>query len=286
MSTAATIEERPLGETSGLTVPAVGMGTWRTLDVRGAGAERRAHEIVGEALDAGARFVDSSPMYGEAERVLGGGWGGRRAEAIVATKVWTSDDDEAEAQVRRALRWYGGRVDLYQVHNLVSWPERLTMLERECDRGAVVAIGATHYSPSAFGELARVMRTGRISAIQIPYNPHERGVEREILPLAEQLGIGVVVMRPVGGGGGIVTRPPDDAQLETLRREYGLRTWGQALLKWVLSDRRCHVAIPATSRPERVRENAAAGAPPWFDDEARALVAPLAAPPRGGRPRV
>jgi aryl-alcohol dehydrogenase-like predicted oxidoreductase len=274
VSTAATIEERPLGETSGLTVPVVGMGTWQTLDVRGA-AERRAQEIVGAALDAGARFLDSSPMYGEAERVLGEGLGERRAEALVATKVWTSDDREAERQVQRALGWYGGRVDLYQVHNLVSWPGRLTLLERERDRGHVVAIGATHYSPSAFGELARVMRSGRISAIQIPYNPHERDVEREILPLAEDLGLGVVVMRPMGGGGGLVTRPPDDAKLEPLR-EYGVTTWGQALLKWVLSDRRCHVAIPATSRPERARENAAAGAPPWFDEEARALVARLA----------
>src|SRR3954471_15307593 len=273
-TTAPAIEERPLGETSGLTVPAVGMGTWQTLDVRGAQADRGAHAIVREALDSGARFVDSSPMYGEAERVLGEGLGERRAEAQVATKVWTADDDEAERQVQRALRWYGGRVDLYQVHNLVSWPERLTMLERECDRGAVVAIGATHYSPSAFGELARVMRTGRISAIQIPYNPHEREVEREILPLAEELGIGVVVMRPMGGGGGLVTRPPADSELEPLR-EYGVQTWGQALLKWVLSDPRCHVAIPATSRPGRMRENAAAGAPPRFGGEGRAHGARL-----------
>src|ERR671930_2473890 len=100
------IDERPLGATTGLTVPAVGMGTWKTLDVRGDRAERRAHEIVHEALDAGARFVDSSPMYGEAERVLGDGLGERRTEAIVATKIWTSDDREAEAQVQRALRWY------------------------------------------------------------------------------------------------------------------------------------------------------------------------------------
>jgi aryl-alcohol dehydrogenase-like predicted oxidoreductase len=273
--TAVAIEERPLGETSGLTVPAVGMGTWQTLDVRGEPAESRAHELVETALETGARFLDSSPMYGEAERVLGEGLGERRAEALVATKVWTDDDAEAERQVQRALGWYGGRVDLYQVHNLASWPERLTLLERERDRGAVVAIGATHYSPSAFDELARVMRSGRISAIQIPYNPHERDVEQEILPLAEELGLGVVVMRPVGGGGGLVTRPPEDAELQPLRA-FGVETWGQALLKWVLSDRRCHVAIPATSRPERVRENAAAGAPPWFDDEARALVARLA----------
>ena len=272
--TAPAIDARPLGRTSGLTVPAVGMGTWQTLDVRGAEAERRAHEIVAEALGAGARFVDSSPMYGEAERVLGEALAGRRDDAIVATKVWTPDDAEAERQVQRALGWYGGRVDLYQVHNLVAWRKRLTLLERERDRGTVVAIGATHYSPSAFGELAEVMRTGRISAIQIPYNPHERDVEREILPLAQDLGLGVVVMRPLGGGR-LVRDDPGPAALEPLRA-FGVETWGQALLKWVLSDPRCHVAIPATSRPGRMRENAAAGAPPWLDDEARAYVARLA----------
>src|ERR687889_1309379 len=105
--TPAAIDERPLGATSGLTVPAVGMGTWQTLDVRGDRAERRAHEVVAAALDTGARFLDSSPMYGEAERVLGEGLGERRAEALVATKVWTADDREAERQVQRALGWYG-----------------------------------------------------------------------------------------------------------------------------------------------------------------------------------
>jgi len=272
--TAPAIDARPLGHTSGLTVPAVGMGTWQTLDVRGEEPERRAHEVVGEALDAGARFVDSSPMYGEAERVLGEALGDSREAAIVATKVWTPDDAEAERQVQRALGWYGGRVDLYQVHNLVGWRKRLTLLERERDRGTVVAIGATHYSPSAFGELAEVMRTGRISAVQIPYNPHERDVERDILPLAQDLGLGVVVMRPLGGGR-LVRNDPGPTALEPLRA-FGVETWGQALLKWVLSDPRCHVAIPATSRPGRMRENAAAGAPPWLDDDARAYVARLA----------
>jgi diketogulonate reductase-like aldo/keto reductase len=213
-------------------------------------------------------------MYGESERVLAEALSDRRPEAFVATKVWTPDPHAAEAQVRRAIGWYGGRVDLYQVHNLVAWRERLALLERERDAGRIAWLGATHYSPSAFGGLAEVMRTGRIEAIQIPYNPHEREAEREILPLAAELGLGVLVMRPFGGGrlGRLRVAPEALAPLH----EFGVRTWGQALLKWALSDERCTVAIPATSRPERAAENAAAGEPPWFGPDERALVSRLA----------
>jgi aryl-alcohol dehydrogenase-like predicted oxidoreductase len=250
------------------------MGTWQTLDARGPEDERRAHAIVAEALDSGVRFMDSSPMYGEAERVLGQALSGRRAEAIVATKVWASSAREGEAQVERALGYFDGLVDLYQVHNLLAWREQLEVLERYRDAGAIRAIGATHYSPSAFGELATVMRTGRITAIQIPYNPREREVERDILPLAEALRLGVVVMRPLGQKG-LVGRPPPPRALEPLR-SFGVESWAQALLKWVLSEPCCHVAIPATSRPGRVRENAAAGSPPWFGPAERDYVARLA----------
>jgi diketogulonate reductase-like aldo/keto reductase len=190
----------------------------------------------------------------------------------VATKVWTSDPAEQREQVSAALGWFGGRVDLYQVHNLVAWRSALDLLESCGD--AVRVIGATHYSARAFGDLAAVMRTGRIGAIQIPYNPHQREVEREILPLAAELGLGVVVMRPFGEGS-LTRRAPSRSDLAPLA-EFGVRTWAQALLKWVLSDPRCHVAIPASSRPERVAENAAAGEPPWFGADERALVARLA----------
>jgi len=132
-------------------------------------------------------------------------------------------------------------------------------------------IGATHYSASAFGELARVMRSGRIDAIQIPYNPHEREVEDEILPLADELGLGVLVMRPLGGGRLAQLDPPADAL-----RELGVHTWAQALLKWVLSDPRVDVVIPATTNPEHARANAAAGEPPWLGPEERRLVERLA----------
>jgi len=272
--TAPAIDRRPLGRTSGLTVPAVGMGTWQTLDVRGAAAERQAHAIVAEALDVGARFVDSSPMYGEAERVLGECLAGRREEATVATKVWTPDDAEAERQVQRALDWYGGRVDLMQIHNLVSWPAHLTMLEAARDRGQVGLIGATHYSQAAFGELAKLMTSGRIDAVQVPYNPAQREAERTILPLAGDLGLGVLLMRPFGEGD-LTRRPPGPAELEPLR-PFGVTTWGQALIKWGLSDPRVHVSLPATAQPARLAENAAAGSPPWFGPDERAYIQRLA----------
>src|SRR5436305_8015382 len=265
------MEHRALGR-SGLSVPVVGMGTWRTFDVRDPGAVANARRVVGEALEADASFFDSSPMYGNAEEVLADALDGRRNGALVATKVWTGSREEGRAQVEHAMSLYG-RVDLYQVHNLVAWHEHLTTLESLRDDGRVAAIGVTHYSPSAFAELAEAMSSGPVDAIQVPYNPLERAIEREILPLAEELGLGVVVMRPFGEGG-LLHRAPSEEQLEPLAG-FGVRTWPQALLKWILSDGRCHVAIPATSRPERMAKNAAAGDPPWFGPEERDYVARL-----------
>ena len=176
--------------------------------------------------------------------------------------------------MKRALKFFGNSIDLYQIHNLVNWLEHLGLLERLRDAGQVRAIGATHYNSGAFGELRHVMKTGRITVIQIPYNPMERDVERDILPLAADLGLGVVVMRPFAEGA-LMRRIPSEADLAPLK-PFGVSTWGQALIKWILSDARCHVTIPATSHAYRIAENAAAGEPPWFGVEERALVVRLA----------
>jgi aryl-alcohol dehydrogenase-like predicted oxidoreductase len=169
---------------------------------------------------------------------------------------------------------FGGRIDLYQVHNLVNWQSQLDLLEGLERDGTVIALGATHYSPSAFGELQTVMKTGRITSVQIPYNPLERDVERAILPLAADLGLGIIVMRPLGEGA-LVRHTPSASELEPLAA-FGVRTWPQALLKWVLSDPRCHVAIPATSSTAHMRDNAEAGDPPWFGSAEREYVTRLA----------
>jgi aryl-alcohol dehydrogenase-like predicted oxidoreductase len=266
------MQTRPLGPT-GIDVPVVGMGTWKTFDVDPA-LEPSRREVFEAAYGAGTRLVDTSPMYGRAEELLARIVAPRRDDVIVATKVWSADDRHAARQIQDALAWYGGRIDLYQVHNLVAWPQRLDQLDRERAAGRVRAIGATHYSPDAFGDLETVMRTGRIDTVQVPYNPRQREVERRILPLAAELGLGVLVMRPFGEGV-LLRRPPSPADLAPLA-ESGVRTWAQALLKWGLSDPRCTAALPATSRPERARENAEVGQGPWFGPEQRALVERLA----------
>lgn len=163
---------------------------------------------------------------------------------------------------------------MYQVHNLVAWPRRIEMLEEQRRQGRVRAIGVTHYAEGSYDQLQTVMTGGRVEVIQIPYNPAQSRAARSILPLAAELDIGVVVMRPFGEGA-LLRRTPSTGALEPLA-EFGVRTWPQALLKWALSDERCHVAIPATTSPEHLLENLEAARPPWLGEEERALVSRLA----------
>jgi diketogulonate reductase-like aldo/keto reductase len=250
----------------------VGLGTWQRLEVAAAAGQDR--ELIRAAVATGIRLIDTSPMYGDAERLLSEGLGVIRDQVLVADKVWTPSPEEGAAQLARAVNWYGGRVDLMQIHNLVAWTAHLPMLEAARDQRRVGLIGATHYSAAAFDDLADLMVTGRIDTIQVPYNPQERAVERTILPLAAELGLGVLLMRPLGEGQ-LVRRPPGADQLTPLR-PFGVTTWGQALIKWGLSDPRVHVCLPATAHPDRLAENAAAGSPPWFGPDERAYVLRLA----------
>jgi aryl-alcohol dehydrogenase-like predicted oxidoreductase len=266
------METRRFGN-SGLTVPVVGMGTWQTFNVRNPSGVAGIRGVVDAALDAGTNLFDSSPMYGAAEQVLAATLGARRGQALIATKIWSPSTAEGRRQLSSALQAFGGRVDIYQVHNLLNWKAQLRLLEEARDDGTVSVIGATHYSPAAFGDLVRVMQTGRISMVQIPYNPLERIVEQRILPLAADLDLGVMVMRPFGEGS-LMRRPPSAEALAPLR-PFGVTTWAQALLKWILSDPRCHVAIPATADVRHAEENAAAGKPPWFTEEERSYVCQL-----------
>ncbi len=263
------VDLRPFGRT-GVELPVVGLGTWRVFDVPPT-QQTGADDVVAAALDAGVRVVDTSPMYGRAEAVLSHALVDRRRGAFVATKVWTSSGEEGRRHLSRQLGWFGGRVDLLQVHNLLAWQEHLDWMERERAVGNIGWLGATTYDPSAFGELERVMRSGRIHAVQVPLNPVEREAEERILPLAAELGLGVLVMRPFSEGG--LLRRPFPATLSAS----GLTGWPEALLRWCLADERVTVAIPATTQPEHVVANVEAASLPVLEPEVRDLVGRLAA---------
>ena len=251
---------RALGRTR-LRVPVIGMGTWQTFDTDG---DRRP--LSEEAIAAGITLFDASPMYGRAEETLARAIRERRDEVTIATKVWTADPHEGRRQIDHALQLFG-RVEIYQVHNLVNWQAHLPALEALQAEGRVAAVGATHYLAAAFDELCAVMRTGRLDMIQVPYNLARREVEHRVLPLAAELGLGVLVHSPLRDG--VLDHPPEAARLRAL----GVDTWAQAVLKWIASDERVSGVLTATRTPGRPTENAQAGRPPWFDAEQRAWIA-------------
>jgi diketogulonate reductase-like aldo/keto reductase len=247
----------------------VGLGTWNTFG----GDAGLAARVVEAAVASGSRFVDTSPMYGDAERSLAAALDVRRDDVDVATKIWAGSVEEGREQFRSQLARFG-HVELEQIHNLAAWREQLPWLEREREQGRIGRLGVTQYSPGAFGELAEAMRTGRFETVQLPLTPRERASERTLLPLAHELGMAVIVMSPLGSGA-LVRSAPAARELRPLA-EFGVETWAQALLKWALSDERVDLVIPATSRPDHTAENAAAGSPPWFGPEERRLVERLA----------
>jgi len=155
---------------------------------------------------------------------------------MIATKVWTSSPAEGRQQAEHALQLFG-RVEIYQVHNLVNWKAQLKMLEALRGERKVVTVGATHYDPGAFDDLCDVMRTGRLDMIQVPYNPRRREAERRVFPLAAELGLGVLVHSPLR------------------------------------NDPRVTRVLSATKTPGRPTENAQASDPPWFDPDQRERLA-------------
>ncbi|MCI0438883.1 MAG: aldo/keto reductase [Chloroflexi bacterium] len=249
------MEFRKLGN---IQVPAVGLGTYRTFDVSSDGEIEVRRKVVDNCVAERATFIDTAAMYGNAERVIGLVTEGRRDSFQIATKVRIHGKEEGERQIARSFALMKtDYVELLQIHNLVDWRTHLPTLERLKEEGKTGMIGVTCMTPGDYPEVAQIMKSGRIDTVQIPYNVFDRAVEDEVLPLAGELGIGILVMEPLKKGRYVsgLKRQPDLKPLAAL----GVQTWAQALIAWVLSDPRVSIAIPATTRPERVKENAAAG---------------------------
>ncbi len=253
--------------------PVLGLGTYGTFEADGA----LATSVVDAALEVGTTVFDTSPMYGAAEGSLGAALADRRESGVIATKIWAETVSEGREQYAAQRELYG-RVEIEQIHNLVAWRDQLAWLEQELAEGRIDRLGVTHWDAGRSGEqeLETALRTGKFDVVQIPLNPLDRDCERRILPLAAELGIAVLVMRPLGGARGAELRQePPAGSLQPLRA-FGVETWAQALLKWCLADPRVDLLLPATSRPARVLENAAAGSGPGFGPDERRLVERLA----------
>ena len=246
--TPGAMETRALGR-SGLSVPVVGLGTWRVFDHDDVAAARM---IVETMFEGGTRLIDTSPMYGKSEHTLAAALAQRRAEAVVATKIWTLSWSDAKDQYTEQRRLFG-TIDIEQIHNLIGWRTHLDWLEREKQTGGIRVVGVTHYSSDAFDEMEKVMRTGKVGCVQVPYNPMQREAESRILPLAE--------------GALMKLRPHTSA--------FGVMKWAEILLRWALSDPRITAVIPATGNPEHALVNSWAGEGPWFDRDQRDQVVSL-----------
>ncbi|WP_144141984.1 aldo/keto reductase [Paraburkholderia sp. BCC1884] len=277
----AQIESTPLPKmarraipSTGERLPVVGCGTWRTFDVGDDPAGRaQLAEVLRILFEAGGAVIDSSPMYGSSEAVAGALLTQLDAhgKAFVATKVWTEGREAGIAQMEESMRRFQqSRVDLMQVHNLLDWRTQLATLRDWKARGRIRYTGITHYTSSAFGEVASVMRSEKPDFVQINYAADDRTAEKHILPLAAELEIGVVINQPFGGGGLLarVTNTP----LPAWAAEIDCTSWAQVLLKFVLAQPAVTVVIPGTGRPQYMADNVRAGSGPLPDKAMRARI--------------
>lgn len=258
--TGARMHQRKI-PSSGEMLPVLGVGTWRTFDVGAKPGDRAPlAEVLRLLFEAGGSVIDTSPMYGSAEMVIGDllAAGGTRDKAFIATKVWTTGRDNGIAQMRNSMRLLKtDRVDLMQIHNLVDWRAHLPTLSAWKAEGRIRYLGVTHYTQSAHDELESVMRSDKWDFVQLNYALDDRAVERRLLPLAAERGIAVIVNQPFGGGG--LLRKLASRKLPDWAAEFGARSWAQLLLKFVLAHPAVTCAIPGTGNPEHMKDNLQAG---------------------------
>jgi diketogulonate reductase-like aldo/keto reductase len=275
---AAPMLQRPI-PSSGEAIPAIGLGTWRTFDVGGSPAERAPlEEVLQRFVALGGQVVDSSPMYGAAESVLGdlGAALAVTDRLFLATKVWTSGREAGVAQMEQSFqRLRVRRLDLMQVHNLLDWRTHLRALRAWKQAGRIRYLGVTHYTASAYDELERVLRSEPLDFVQVNYSLGEREAERRILPLARERGIAVLVNRPFSEGG--LFRRVRGQALPAWAAEVGCASWAQIFLKWILAHPAVTCVIPATSRPQHVLDNMTAGTGVLPDAATRDRMAALVA---------
>jgi aryl-alcohol dehydrogenase-like predicted oxidoreductase len=264
---------RPIPRT-GEALPVIGLGTWQTFD---AGPEPAARaplrEVLTRFLAAGGRLIDSSPMYGRAEAVVGELLAELKQQKtpFLATKVWTSGKAEGEAQMRDSLRLMGhGRMDLMQVHNLVDVRTHLATLREWKAQKRIRYLGITHYARGAFDDLERLMREEALDFVQLPYSLAARDAEKRLLPTAKDTGTAVLVMQPFASGG--LFRQVRGKALPPWAADFDCSNWASFFLKFILGHPAVTCPLPATSNPRHLEDNLQAGLGRLPDEKTRARM--------------
>lgn len=264
---------------TGELIPVVGLGTNLTFDVGNAPAPVRAlRTILARFVALGGRVIDTSPMYGTAEMVVGSlaAQAGLTRRLFWATKIWTTGKEAGIQQMEQSQHYLQTTpIDLVQIHNLMEWRSHLASLEEWKSAGRIRYIGFTHYHPGALSEVVEALREYPVDFVQVPYNIVTREVEREVLPLAADLGVAVIANLPLGHG--TLIRTVQGQPLPRLAMELNCQDWAAFLLKFVLGHRAVTCVIPATSALSHLEANLTAGIGPFPDENQREQMAALVA---------
>jgi len=246
---------------TGEKLPAIGLGTWQAFDVDlTADNRRQLRDVLSLFVKLGGRVIDTSPMYGRAENVIGELTAalGIRDKVFLATKVWTRGKENGIKSMDRSMALLRAkRIDLMQVHNLVDVQTQLATLREWKAQGRIRYLGITHYEAGAFGDVEKIMRSEKLDFVQINYSLLEREAEERLLPLAQERGVAVIVNRPFGGGD-LFSRT-HSKPLPDWAAEFGCHSWAQFFLKWIVANSAVTCAIPATDKPRHLEDNMVGG---------------------------
>ena len=259
MPTAAAMLTRKI-PSSGELLPAIGLGTWQTFDVGNAAAEREPlKEVLKTLLGKGGSVVDSSPMYGSSEKVVGdlSTELNLNTKLFIATKVWTNGKDEGIAQMNRSFSLLQRKqMDLMQIHNLVDWQIHLKTLRDWKEQGRIRYLGITHYTESAYSTIEDILKNNAVDFLQINYSMLSRTAEERLFPLAKEKGVAIVINQPFEEGA--LFQRVKGKTLPAWASDFDCGSWGQFFLKFILSNSAVTCVIPGTSKPHHMADNAGA----------------------------
>lgn len=246
---------------TGEKIGVVGVGTWQTFDVGSSESARQPlREVLKIMVEGGGNVIDSSPMYGSSEKVVGDLTQELNLEDPIfyATKVWTTGESRGKSQMQSSMnKMQANPMDLMQIHNLQDWRTHIKTLYDWKERGLIRYIGITHYVNSAHDELERIVKSENIDFLQVNYSINSRNAERTLLPAARDKGVAVITNMPYSSGS--LFRKTRGKELPKWASEFDCNSWGQFFLKYLISNPAVTCVIPGTSKPHHMKDNMGAG---------------------------